>query len=50
MWSLKQWSFEHKFSPSSGASGADENNDDPKDEHEYVNTETVKKYRIQEAI
>ena len=24
------------------ASGADENNDDPNDEHEYVNTETDK--------
>ena len=32
------------------ASWADENNDDPGDEHEYVNTETDKKYRIQEEI
>ena len=33
---------EHKFSPTSGASGADENNDDPDDEHEFLNTETDK--------
>ena len=32
------------------ASGADESDDNPDDEHEYVNTETDKKYRIQKEI